>query len=675
MAKLEDLIKQIPDAKLRAEIAREAAALKATKKFGLVFEEHIPEQVQLPNLPVRTGSRVVKRGNGKQVFQVIDIKGKTAQLMPEPEGQEETAKLDELVVVKRFGEPIYPTLTPRERIERAPDKPWHTIINADNFHALQLLLYCYEGMVDVIYIDPPYNTGARDWKYNNDYVDRNDQYRHSKWLAMIKRRVILASKLLKSNGILIVTIDDNELFHLGTLLEEQFPAHDLFTITIEHNKRGRRGKNFAKSNEWAIFLVPKGKDVIREESMGQTIGGETRNLRRTGSGSKRTERWRKFYPIWVNEETLEIVEAGDPVQIDASWEVTRKNGLISVWPIDEDGKEKNWHYGIVRTRQAIEDGKLEARPQSYGIQIYYTLREKDSKKYKTVWSKPALDASTYGSELLDEILGDEAEFEYPKSLYAVLDCLKASCGHLKDALILDFFAGSGTTLHASALLNSEDGGSRRCILVTNNEVNEKLATGLNERGVYTGQAEFEQYGICESVTWPRSKFVLNGKRDDGTELSGIYLSELETKGVDKIKKAKGPQVKGRKMKEGFEENIEYFRLDFLDPHEVAVGEKFEAIAPILWLMAGAQGKRENDKGEKGWFIPKGSPFAVLIDEHAFNQFKKAIAKRTDLTHIFLVTDSIEGYRSMIAQLPEGVKTKMLYKSYLDNFKINIEGSL
>jgi len=146
---------------LRAEISQEAATLKSTKKFGLVFEEHIPEQVQLPGLPIRTGSRVVNRGNENQVFQVVEIKGNSARLMPEPEGQEETAKLDELVIVKKFGEPIYPTLTPRKRIERAPNKPWHTIINADNFHALQLLLYCYEGMVDVIYIDPPYNTGAR----------------------------------------------------------------------------------------------------------------------------------------------------------------------------------------------------------------------------------------------------------------------------------------------------------------------------------------------------------------------------------------------------------------------------------------------------------------------------------------------------------------------------------
>ena len=251
-----------------------------------------------------------------------------------------------------------------------------------------------------------------------------------------------------------------------------------------------------------------------------------------------------------------------------------------------------------------------------------------------------------------QFYGVTTKFPFPKSLYSVADCLKVSGADNPKALILDFFAGSGTTFHATALLNSEDGGRRRCILVTNNEVNEKVAKELNEKGIFAGQPEFEEYGICEAVTWPRCKYVINGKRDDGTELPGKYLNDLE-------------------MKQGFEENIEYFRIDFLDPHEVAYGEKFEAILPILWLMAGAQGKRENYKGEKAWFIPKNSPFAVLIDENAFNQFKQAIAERTDLTHIFLVTDSLEAYHSMLAQLPDTLQTKMLYKSYLDNFRINI----
>ena len=210
MAKIEDLITEISDARLRGEIAREVAALKKQRKFGLVFEEHIPEQVQLPGLTVKRGLRVVKRGgSSKDVFLVDDIlaDGKARIRHENGEATMEIVNLHDLVVVKRFGERIYPTLTPVERLKRAEGKPYHSIINADNFHALQLFLYCCAGQVDVIYIDPPYNTGARDWKYNNDYVDINDPWRHSKWLSLIERRLKLARRLLKPDGVLVVTID------------------------------------------------------------------------------------------------------------------------------------------------------------------------------------------------------------------------------------------------------------------------------------------------------------------------------------------------------------------------------------------------------------------------------------------------------------------------------------
>ena len=147
--------------------------------------------------------------------------------------------LDELVLVVHFGEPIYPVLTPIDRVERGgPDKPWHILINADNYHALQLLLYSHERKIDLIYIDPPYNTGARDWKYNNDYVDRSDIWRHSKWLSMMKKRLLLAKRLLKPDGVLVIAIDDNEARHLGTLLDELLPEFDATAITVVHNPRG-----------------------------------------------------------------------------------------------------------------------------------------------------------------------------------------------------------------------------------------------------------------------------------------------------------------------------------------------------------------------------------------------------------------------------------------------------
>jgi adenine-specific DNA-methyltransferase len=235
MAKIEDLIAQISDERLRKGIAAEVKALKKTKKFGLVFEEHLPETVRLPRLPVKPGDLVaLKRESGNQLWRVKSIKKNVASCdravegYPDPKDANKEFPVPDLVVVRNFGDPIYPALVPIDRVERGePGKPWHILINADNFHALQLLLYCYESKVDVIYIDPPYNKGARDWKYNNDYVDKNDAFRHSKWLSMMKKRLLLANRLLKPDGVLIVTIDENEVHHLWCLLEAIFPENAL----------------------------------------------------------------------------------------------------------------------------------------------------------------------------------------------------------------------------------------------------------------------------------------------------------------------------------------------------------------------------------------------------------------------------------------------------------------
>jgi adenine-specific DNA-methyltransferase len=357
-----------------------------------------------------------------------------------------------------------------------------------------------------------------------------------------------------------------------------------------------------------------------------------------------------------------------------------------VWPFRGNGSLSTWQLNSETLLALQDEGFVRVRPQKNGpggnpFSISY-VKSGNQKKIrdgdipvlgrdengvfilgdatrnvipKTVWKRARHDAGKWGSRTIREVLGN-VSFDYAKSPYAILDTFKTLIGDNPNALVLDFFAGSGTTFHATALLNSQDEGQRRCILVTNNEVNERVAKELNEQGVFAGQLEFDEYGICEAVTWPRCKYIVNGKRDDGTELLGEYLN-------------------GRAMKDGFEENIEYLRLDFLDPHEVAYGEKFEAILPILWLMSGARGKREDDKGDKAWFIPKNSPIAALIDEHAFSKFQRELQKRTDITHVFLVTDSLEAYRSMLAQLPDTLKTKMLYKSYLDNFRINTEHNL
>jgi len=641
------MLSMVPEAALRSGLEREIAKLRMSRKFGLVFEEHMPEHVRLYQLPVTVGAKVVLRDSkGDDVFNVIGIEKKTAQLSHEIDGHWEDANVNDLVVIKKFGEPVYPSLVQVDQVIRAKDKPFHSVINAENFHALQLLLYCYEGKVDVIYIDPPYNTGAKDWKYNNNYVDSNDQYRHSKWLSMMKKRLLLAKRLLKRDGVLIVTIDDYEIHHLQMLLEEIFPERLLTNVIIEHNPKGSPSRNFTYSHEYALFMLPKNGSTIGTDPRTKE---DTRNLRRAGRASMRAERPTMFYPIYVKDE--QVTRIGNTPEASfhpKSRNVRTQNGEIEVWPIDDNGKERRWHF----SRDSIEDQleRIEVRRQKDGIQLYVTA---NPSRYKTVWTGGELDAGKYGTTLVKEIIGQE--FPFPKSLYATMNCIGSIARSRKNALILDFFAGSGTTLHATCLLNAEDGGNRQCILVTNNEVSEKVANELQEKDIFPGNPKFEEHGICESVTWPRCKFAVQGKRDDGTILQGEYLN-------------------GRKLSEGFEENIQYLRMDYLDPDAVAYREKLSDILPILWIMAGAKGNLEPVTSGR-WFIPKHSSFAVLMDETAFADFKKEVVDRNYLSHIFIVTDSEEAYREMNHLLPERFKTKLLYKSYLENFRINTPQNL
>jgi adenine-specific DNA-methyltransferase len=269
---------------------------------------------------------------------------------------------------------------------------------------------------------------------------------------------------------------------------------------------------------------------------------------------------------------------------------------------------------------------------------------------KTVWRRAKHDAGKWGSRTIRELLGN-VTFDYAKSPYAVLDALAVVVGDRPDAFILDFFAGSCTTLHATAFLNLRDGGQRRCILVTNNEVDEQHARRLARKSVYPGDSEYEAAGIAEAVGWPRCKHMINGHRDDKTLIEGTYAT-------------------GRDIQDGFPENLEYFRLDFVDPAEVERGDAFEGILPIVWMMAGCIGGRDTRRGASPWYIPRQSPFAVLIRETYFQDFLEKVQTRVDITHVFLVTDSEENFVMMRRELGRRFHCLQLYKSYLENFRIN-----
>lgn len=688
MAKISELLEQVEDKALRARLQEEFDRLSKTKKFGLVFEDHIPECTPLYGIAIKIGSNVAKKaGQIKDVYTVVSIDGTMAKCYHKPTKETVEIPLEELVPVAQFGEPIFPMLQPIDSIQNAPDsRLWHTLIEADNYHALQLLEYLYAGKVDCIYIDPPYNTGARDWKYNNDYVDGSDSYRHSKWLSMMEKRLKIARRLLNpDNSVLIVTIDEKEYLHLGCLLEEMFPEANMQMISSVINPYGTQRLNeFSRNDEYIFFLMfgsarPAGVQA-NEDAAGQSFWktfrrGDLASRRGQPKGGKA-----QFYPIYVNVSNGIIESIGDPIMpgVDRST-VPSKPGCMAVFPLRDDGTEMNWctrkeaaekllsngyikaggfnprteqKYPILYLRSGTIDditaGKLivDGYAEDHSIIAHYAVLK--DQMPQTNWHIKEHSARDYGSNLLRSIF-IEKRFIFPKSLYAVHDCIKLFVKHKKDALIVDFFAGSGTTLHAVNLLNAEDGGERRCIMVTNNEVSEAESKSLQAQGYHPGDTEWERLGIARYVTWPRTQCTIKGENVKGQPLKGEYI---------------GSEIP---MADGFATNAEYFKLGFLDRDRVSLGQQFKEILPLLWLKAGAVGKRpEVEEAEPDMLILPENGFAVLVDETMYASFLQQVKQHPEIRMIFFVTDSEEAFREMSAGVT-GCETFQLYRDYIDNF--------
>ena len=271
----------------------------------------------------------------------------------------------------------------------------------------------------------------------------------------------------------------------------------------------------------------------------------------------------------------------------------------------------------------------------------------------TIWNKKEHSASEYGTSLINAILGS-GKFAFPKSLYAVHDTIRFFVANKPNALIVDFFAGSGTTLHAVNLLNAEDGGNRHCILVTNNEVSVDEAKALTKQGYHPGDEEWEKLGIARYVTWPRTVCSIEGHDVNGNPLKGNYL---------------GSDIP---MADGFKANAAYFKLGFLDKNSVALGRQFKEMLPTLWMKAGANGrcpKLHNGEIQNVMLYPE-NRFAVLTEETAFSELLSALSQYSEIETVYIITDYEPGYRSMAKNL--NVKqTYQLYRDYLDNFRINI----
>ncbi|MEV8252110.1 DNA methyltransferase [Microbacterium sp. NPDC076768] len=267
MSRLSDLLRVASqlDPQLAKDLEEEIQPLQKRLPFGLNFERHAPEAVELAGHKIRKGSKVrilPPRGTGGQgdrrLWRVESIADGEAVLSTPASEDVETssAPLDDLLLVAEFRDRIYPGLRPDGEVARGGDKPFHTVINGENFHVLEQLTFTHERAVDAIYIDPPYNTGARDWKYNNDYVEGDDLYRHSKWLAFMERRLKLAKRLLKpANSVLIVSIDEKEYLRLGLLLEQTFPEADIQMVSSQINPAASaRMGSFGRVDEYIYFV-------------------------------------------------------------------------------------------------------------------------------------------------------------------------------------------------------------------------------------------------------------------------------------------------------------------------------------------------------------------------------------------------------------------------------------
>lgn len=704
MASIETLVHQVEvfDKTLADRLAREVAELKKRLSWGLVFERHLPENTRVFNAPIRPGTVVWERRSAKpRRFRVLAVEADGEVLLvvpaaengPAPDAEPERLARADVLIELDFAEPIYPALTSLEMVQNGPpDRPYHAVIEGENYHALEALVVAYEGKVDCLYLDPPYNTGARDWSYNNDYVDPNDTFRPSKWLAFMERRLRLGRRLLKPDGVMVVTIDENEVHHLGMLLEQLFPDANRQIVTIVSNPTGVSRDGLSRVEEYAFFCffggalpVPLADNFLTEESARKETGGVRWEWLLRGGDWYRAQRPALCYPVLIEPESHRIVGTGEPFAgADESTRPQTIDGVIAAWPVRLDGRLGIWRVGREKLMSLVERGYAYVSthsPERSAWTIRYlmegTVRDIESgaiqvtgrgskgevqvlatglrgTNAKTVWFRPRHTAGGVGgTQLLSAFLGQRGLFPFPKSVYAVRDTLQVVVGDRQDAVVVDFFAGSGTTLHATLLLNSQDGGRRRCILVTNNEVRAELAAQLNRSGHFRGDAAFEGAGVFEAACRPRVKAAVAGVRPDGTPVEGAYLD-------------------GREYAEGFAENVEFFRLDYLDPAAVEFGLRFAELHPLLWLRAGGIGEREELDPAKPLGLPQRSPYAVLFKPSGLPELLASLPGRPDINTVFIVADSADSFAALAAQIeaesPGHIDTVRLYREYLETLR-------
>ena len=371
--------------------------------------------------------------------------------------------------------PVLEEVADRAIISDDPTAPNHILIEGDNLEALTTLSYTHNGKIDVIYIDPPYNTGNKDFVYNDSFVDREDGYRHSKWLSFMSKRLKIAKGLLSDKGVIFISIDDNEQAQLKMLCDEIMGNKNCLATVVQKSRDSISGDLLFSPNHNYLLVYAKKQEVVF---------AERENFR---------------IPVEINEKLFKNPD-NDP------------RGPWKLNPVDGPGGARKgnpyytflgvtgyYRYSEEMMQKYYDDGLIVKRRTSLGKKYFLSQAKAKKGIPPTTWWEDA-GKTANGTKLLQQIV-PETTFNNPKPIELIVRCLQLLSNN---ATILDFFAGSGTTLHATMQLNSEDGGHRQCILVTNNE-----------------------NGICENVTYERNKRVIQGyTTPKGEQVPGLTRNTL-----------------------------------------------------------------------------------------------------------------------------------------------------
>lgn len=647
-------LNEVTDEGLRARLKAEFE--RTTKKFGLVFERHSPEGIRMPQSRVRRGGTVIREADST-FHKVRAISGDSVTLADE-QGNLIEEKLPDVTAARQFGEVVFPGLKTvgSVRTDNTED-PTHVVINGENFHALEMLGYTHRESVDLIYIDPPYNTGNKTWQYNDHYVAEQDSFRHSKWLSFMERRLTLAKRLLKPAGVIIVAIGDDEHHRLRMLMDQTFGDNNFLANITWQGGVSALAKHTGGGADYMLIYAKQlsehadaiGQWKMTKDGVGAVLEAGSIAWKESGSDPQlATEMLRKWwksnragYPSGVSaydriDDTGRIFFAGDlangmlrpNLQFDVLHPSTEKPVRMP---------SNGWRHSREKMAANIEAGLVLFGKDETSIP---TLKRYLEDYASQVPAQSFVSDRRSATLHLQKIFGDK-RFPNPKDHNVLMRWFRMVAP--KDAVILDFFGGSGTTAEAVIRLNVEDQGTRQCILVTNNELSAKDDDALRKAGHRPGTPDYEAQGVFHNVTKPRIETVVTGVRQDGSTYSDGLLA-----------------------------NVEFLDLAYLEESRVHAALEYENLAPLFWLKSGAVGPVvQRTDGIQDYEWNEDSSMAVLFNAGKAAELAELLAtKPNHVKHVFIITDSPEQGDLAGEAFSDEITVEPIYGSYLDAFQIN-----